>query len=271
MKNIIRDNFIVLKKCGKTLLIYELIYKIIAVAVFYPLFLLLFNLSFKVAGIKYLTNGYIAKYFSNPFTIMMIAGTVFVIAVYTFFEKCCLSVVIEAAMQNRKIKVADMFHAGVNNFYAKFRRKNMSLLLYEIFLFPFSNIIILGLAMTNLTVPEFITRAFGSKNMMYFIIMAVCLALFIFAVREIFTPNYLIYGSENVNEAYKRSASLLHGRTVRTILLILFWNVFVSAIVGVLFLVISLVVIVGIRILNFTHAGIAVYLTVIKAFKNIIS
>ena len=57
MKNIIRDNFIVLKKCGKTLLIYELIYKIIAVAVFYPLFLLLFNLSFKVAGIKYLTNG----------------------------------------------------------------------------------------------------------------------------------------------------------------------------------------------------------------------
>ena len=49
MKNIIRDNFIVLKKCGKTLLIYELIYKIIAVAVFYPLFLLLFNLSFKVA------------------------------------------------------------------------------------------------------------------------------------------------------------------------------------------------------------------------------
>lgn len=271
MKNIIRDNFIVLKKCGKTLLIYELIYKIIAVAVFYPLFLLLFNLSFKVARIKYLTNGYIAKYFSNPFTIMMIAGTVFVIAVYTFFEKCCLSVVIEAAMQNRKIKVTDMFHAGVNNFYAKFRRKNMSLLLYEIFLFPFSNIIILGLAMTNLTVPEFITRAFGSKNMMYFIIMAVCLALFIFAVREIFTPNYLIYGSENVNEAYKRSASLLHGRTVRTILLILFWNVFVSAIVGVLFLVISLVVIVGIRILNFTHAGIAVYLTVIKAFKNTIT
>ena len=138
MKNIIRDNFIVLKKCGKTLLIYELIYKIIAVVVFYPLFLLLFNLSFKVAGIKYLTNGYIAKYFSNPFTIMMIIGIVFVIAVYTFFEKCCLSVVIEAAMQNRKIKVADMFHAGVNNFYAKFRRKNMSLLLYEIFLFPFS-------------------------------------------------------------------------------------------------------------------------------------
>lgn len=271
MKNIVKDNFNRLKKCGKTLLLYELIYKIIAVAVFYPLFLLLFNLSLRIAGIKYLTNGYIAKYFSSPFTIVMILAIIFVIAVYTFFEKCCLSVMIEASMQNFKVTVADMFSAGMYNFRAKFRRKNMSLLLYEIFLFPFSNIIILGLVMTNLTMPEFITRAFGSRNMMYFVIMALCLVLFVLAIREIFTPNYLIYGSEHVGEAYKRSATLLHGRVIRTILLMLFWNVLVSVLVGILFLVLSLIVIVGIRILNFTHAGIALYLTIIKTFKNTIT
>ena len=271
MKNIVKDNFNILKKCGKTLLLYELIYKIIAVAVFYPLFLLLFNLSLRIAGIKYLTNGYIAKYFSCPFTIVMILAIIFVIAVYTFFEKCCLSVMIEALMQNFKVTVADMFSAGMYNFRAKFRRKNMSLLLYEIFLFPFSNIIILGLVMTNLTMPEFITRAFGSRNMMYFVIMALCLVLFMLAIREIFTPNYLIYGSEHVGEAYKRSATLLHGRIIRTILQMLFWNVLVSVLVGILFLVLSLIVIVGIRILNFTHAGIALYLTIIKSFKNTIT
>lgn len=271
MKNIVKDNFNILKKCGKTLLLYELIYKIIAVAVFYPLFLLLFNLSLRIAGIKYLTNGYIAKYFSSPFTIAMILVIIFAIAVYTFFEKCCLSVMIEASMQNFKVTVADMFSAGMHNFRAKFRRKNMSLLLYEIFLFPFSNIIILGLVMTNLTMPEFITRAFGSRNMMYFVIMALCLVLFVLAIREIFTPNYLIYGSEHVGEAYKRSATLLHGRVIRTILLMLFWNILVSVLVGILFLVLSLIVIVGIRILNFTHAGIALYLTIIKTFKNAIT
>ena len=271
MKNIVKDNFNILKKCGKTLLLYELIYKIIAVAVFYPLFLLLFNLSLRIAGIKYLTNGYIAKYFSSPFTIVMILVIIFAIAVYTFFEKCCLSVMIEASMQNFKVTVADMFSAGMHNFRAKFRRKNMSLLLYEIFLFPFSNIIILGLVMTNLTMPEFITRAFGSRNMMYFVIMALCLVLFVLAIREIFTPNYLIYGSEHVGEAYKRSATLLHGRVIRTILLMLFWNILVSVLVGILFLVLSLIVIVGIRILNFTHAGIALYLTIIKTFKNAIT
>ena len=74
-----------------------------------------------------------------------------------------------------------------------------------------------------------------------------------------------------MNEAYKRSASLLKRRTLRTILLMLFWNIMISAVVGVLFLLISVIVIVGSRLLNFTRAGVAIYLTVIKGFKNTIT
>ena len=85
MKNLVKDNFTLLKKCGKTLVIFELIYKMVAVAMFYPLFLLLFNISLKLAGIKYLTNGYILRYFTNPFTIIMIILLVLLIAVYNFF------------------------------------------------------------------------------------------------------------------------------------------------------------------------------------------
>ena len=40
MKNLLKDNFTLFKKCGKTLVIFELIYKVVAVAVGYPLFLL---------------------------------------------------------------------------------------------------------------------------------------------------------------------------------------------------------------------------------------
>ena len=271
MKNLVKDNFTLLKKCGKTLVIFELIYKMVAVAMFYPLFLLLFNISLKLAGIKYLTNGYILRYFTNPFTIIMIILLVLLIAVYNFFEKCCISVLIEAGVIGEKVNVLNAFYAGSLNFRAKFRIRNVSLILYEIFLFSFSNIIILGLIMTNLTLPEFITRAFGSRNMMYLVILIACFVLFVLAIREIFTPDYLIYGSENVNEAYKRSASLLKGRTLRTILLMLFWNIMISAVVGVLFLLISVIVIVGSRLLNFTRAGVAIYLTVIKGFKNTIT
>ena len=237
MKNLLKDNFTLFKKCGKTLVIFELIYKVVAVAVGYPLFLLLFKLSFKIVGIKYLTNGYIARYFTNPFIIAMLVLLVFLAAIYNFFEKCCMSAAIEAGVVGKRIGIYDMFYAGMHNFRSKFKLHNTSMVLYEIFLFPFSNIIILGLAM----------------------------------VREIFTPNYLIYGSENVKDAYKRSASLLRRRTLRTIMLVLFWNVMIMVAVGALFLVISLIVIGGSLLLNFTRAGMAIYLTVIKGFKNIIT
>ncbi len=271
MKNLVKDNLTLLKKCGKTLMIFELIYKMVAVAVFYPLFLLLFDLSFKIAGIKYLTNGYILKYFTSPFTIVMIVLLVFALAVYNFFEKCCMSVVIEAGLVAKKLNVLSVFYAGALNFRAKFKIRNFSLILYEIFLFPFSNIIILGLVMTNLTLPEFITRAFGNRNIMYLVILLACFVLFVFAIREIFTPDYLIYGSEDVKDAYKKSALLLKRRTLRTILLMLFWNVMIMAAVGVLFLLISIIVLGGSRLLNFTRAGMAIYLTVIKGFKNTVT
>lgn len=271
MKNLLKDNFILLKKCGKTLVIFELIYKAVAAAVGYPLFLLLFKLSFKIVGIKYLTNGYIARYFTNPFIIAMLILLVFLAAIYNFFEKCCMSAAIEAGVVGKRIGIYDMFYAGMHNFRSKFKLHNTSMVLYEIFLFPFSNIIILGLVMVNLTFPEYITRVFGNKNIMYLVILLVCFVLFALAIREIFTPNYLIYGSENVKDAYKRSASLIRRRTLRTIMLVLFWNVMIMAAVGALFLVISLIVIGGSLLLNFTRAGMAIYLTVIKGFKNIIT
>lgn len=271
MKNLLKDNFTLFKECGKTLVIFELIYKVVAVAVGYPLFLLLFKLSFKIVGIKYLTNGYIARYFTNPFIIAMLVLLVFLAAIYNFFEKCCMSAAIEAGVVGKRIGIYDMFYAGMHNFRSKFKLHNTSMVLYEIFLFPFSNIIILGLAMVNLKFPEYITRVFGNKNIMYLVILLVCFVLFALAIREIFTPNYLIYGSENVKDAYKRSASLLRRRTLRTIMLVLFWNVMIMVAVGALFLVISLIVIGGSLLLNFTRAGMAIYLTVIKGFKNIIT
>ena len=59
MREIIKKNIFILKKSGKILFLFEFMFKSVLGAVFYPLFLLCFNLSLKSAGIKYLTNGYI--------------------------------------------------------------------------------------------------------------------------------------------------------------------------------------------------------------------
>lgn len=271
MKNLVKDNFTLFKRCGKTLLPFELIYKAVAVAVFYPLFLLLFNLSMKLSGIKYLTNGYILRYILHPCTILILLLIVLMAAIYNFFEKCCMSVLFEADSQGKNVSVAAMFIGGIRNFRLRARAHNVLMLVYEIFLFPFSNIIILGLVFINLSLPEYITRSFGGRNRFNFILLAVCILLFVLAVRSIFTTNYLLNEGGNSRSAYRNSASLIHGRVIKTVLLMLFWNILVSVAVGILFLIISLVLIGGTMLLNMTHVGIALYLTVIKTVKSIIT
>lgn len=271
MRNLVRDNFILFKRCGKTLLPFELIYKAVAVAVFYPLFLLLFNLSMKLSGIKYLTNGYILRFLLHPCTILILIMIVLIVAVYNFFEKCCMSVLLEAALQEKKVSVFEMFTGGIRNFRLRVRAHNVLMLLYEIFLFPFSNIIILGLVLINLSLPEYITRSFGGRDRLNFVLIAVCILLFVLAIRSIFTTNYLLNEGGDFSIAYKNSASLIRGRVVKTVLLMLFWNILVCLVVGALFLVISFIVILGTMLLDMTHVGIALYLTVIKTVKTVIT
>lgn len=271
MRNLIKDNFTLLKKCGKTLVFFEIVYKSLAIAVFYPLFLALFNLTLKCTGIKYLTNGYIPKYLLSPVTILALLLIVFVVSVYNFFEKCCISVLLEMAEWGEKISLISMFCGGYRSFRRGFHRKNLLVFVYEIFLFPFSNIIVLGLSLINLSLPEYITNAFGSRNKMYIYLALICMLLFVFAIRQIFTTNYIIYDNGNFKTACRNSALLIRKRMVRTLLLMLFWNAIVGIFVAFVFLVITGIVVGGVLLLNFTHVGIALYLTVLKTAKTIIT
>ena len=62
----IKDDFWMLRRSGRNILVFELTYKLAATAVFYPIAILIINLVMKAAGAKYLTNEYIIRIFKNP-------------------------------------------------------------------------------------------------------------------------------------------------------------------------------------------------------------
>ena len=57
-----------LKSCGRKIILFELVYKLGATAIVYPLLILLLEAVLKVSGVNYLTNEYILKILSNPVT-----------------------------------------------------------------------------------------------------------------------------------------------------------------------------------------------------------
>ena len=66
----LKNNMRLLKQSKRHILLFELAYKLIAVAVFYPVITGVIRLCMKVSGINYLNNEYIAKAFMNPFIII---------------------------------------------------------------------------------------------------------------------------------------------------------------------------------------------------------
>lgn len=66
----LRNNMKLLKSSKRHVLLFELAYKLLALAVFYPVITGVIRLCMRITGINYLTNEYIAKAFMNPVIII---------------------------------------------------------------------------------------------------------------------------------------------------------------------------------------------------------
>ena len=109
MKNYIKMSFVdsvaLNKMCGLNLLMFELLYKLAAIAVFYPLFLKGFEFTMVRAGFRYLTNTYVFNYLKSPFTIVFFLLIIFLAALYITYEVACLSVCYDAAYHGNHLEL----------------------------------------------------------------------------------------------------------------------------------------------------------------------
>ena len=71
-----------LLESGKHIVLFELIYKMVAVSVVYPLVILLIDIGMRAAGIRYLTNEYIIRVITNPVVIAIILLAIVLFVAY---------------------------------------------------------------------------------------------------------------------------------------------------------------------------------------------
>ena len=82
----LRNNMKLLKSSKRHVLLFELAYKLLALAVFYPVITGVIRLCMRITGINYLTNEYIAKAFMNPVIIIFCLLGVIGFIVYCLYE-----------------------------------------------------------------------------------------------------------------------------------------------------------------------------------------
>ena len=233
----LKNNVRLLRRSKRHVILFELTYKLLAVAVIYPILTAAINLCMKVAGIRYLTNEYIVKALTNPVVIIALFTGIILFVGYCIYEMAYLAVCFETKRKGNNASIID------NIYNAYLRLKNLiRIQSIPLFLFFFISIIFI-----NVTIVA---------NLIYY-----------YVIRGIFSFNIYMMEGKNFRQSYKKSSQIVRNNRLRVIMSVIVYNLAIFVAIAVFYTVISLILIGGVKLLDMAYLGSAVYLSVLRELR----
>jgi len=201
VKNYLTYNF-------KQLIEFELIYKLLTIFIFSPLFTLLFKLIMKVNGYKFLTIENILEFIKKPLTISLIIILLIIMMLYTMYEIVTIILICEASRQKIKIDLKDTLKLSLKKSLRFLKLSNIGLIFFVLFLIPFLNIGIGVSFISVIKVPEYIKEYIMSNYLYLSLYVLLMIILFVTFFRWIYSINYILYDNLSFRKARKKSINL---------------------------------------------------------------
>ena len=95
MKGLYRQNFALIKTNLSALIWFELLYKMLAALVLYPLILLLLDYAIERSGLTFLTDKNLNTFVSNPISLLIGIFLIVLIVVFALYELSVLAICFE--------------------------------------------------------------------------------------------------------------------------------------------------------------------------------
>ncbi len=214
IKNILGYNF-------KTLIKFEVIYKILTTIIFVPLFLSLFHLITKVTGYSYLTLENIGSFLLNPLTLFFLLLLLAFITFYTIIDISTIIIILDNSYLKKKITVKNALQVAFQKSLRIFKPQNILMLFLVIFLIPFLNLGLSSSVITTIKIPEFITDFISNNVTLSILYCFLVVILFIILFRWLYAIHYFILEDCNFKEARRKSIKLSHKNKIKDFLKII--------------------------------------------------
>ena len=156
-----------------TLLVFEVVYKLIAYFACRPLLNGLFYLAFKASGYKFASNFNIGAILVNPFSWIFIFCALFLVSFYILFDICCIVICFHASYHRQKIPLLFMVKKGIIAAKDILWPKNYRMILYLLLIIPLSQIISITGFVDGFAIPDFVMQFIEKRNWLYIIFIVV--------------------------------------------------------------------------------------------------
>ena len=236
IKSISKYNF-------KNMLKFELIFKLLTVVVFSPIFISIFNLIMKVTGYSYLSKENFGSFLLNPITLVMLVILFLLITFYSLFDIGVIIILIDGSHSEKNISLKEAIIYSLKRSLNVFHFKNILLIFMVIFLIPFLNIGIGINLISSIKIPEFIIDYINSNQILLLLYFFLIIILVVIFLNWIYSLHYYFLENCSFKEAIKRSKSLIKNSHLKDLGKLIFTQGILSFIY-IIFLVLELVIIV---------------------------
>ena len=267
----IRNNFSLLIDSSRQVWIFEFAYKLVAFAVIFPIVLLAINSLMKIAGISYLTNEYIQRVITHPIVIIAIFIAICAFVFYCTYEMTYLSVCFETKRTSCNASIVDIFYNSYKVFRRVFKPKHIVLSIFYFISILASNVTVLFNILYSETNTNLI-KMYVLRNHWYIkaAVILVFVIMYAVVIPGIYAMNICMMEDLRFREAYKKSARMVKKHPVGTISALVVYNLFILAIIGITYVLISVFLVAGVKLLNMAYLGNAIFLSALRTERFII-
>lgn len=230
----------------KSLVGFELIYKLAAAIIFVPFIWRLFDLIMKVRGYYYLTLENIGDFLCNPFTILALL-LIFVIAtVGAMIDISAVIFILDQSAQGKKVHLQQIVKFSLKNAFRAWKPKNFMLVVVVLLFMPLANIGMASGLLSTVSIPEFVMNHIEKNAALSVLFAFAMLVITILMMRWMYAFHYFTLEGCTFKEARTKSSSLIRRKRLKDFIYMLLTQlVFVVTYFVFIFIAIIIAVCVG--------------------------
>lgn len=213
-------------------LMFELVFKLMLLAIGTPVLTLLLKLTMKISGIVYLDDENVLIYLKHPATVFVIIAMLFFYAILSFVELSALAACFSCHERKQRLFSAGMFRTGVRAFVKAFKGAGILSFLGYMAVMPLAQFS-LSSGMFMAPLMPVLRRIFFSVHGGVAVIGYVLLQLLfiMLMISGCYSMHYLVLTKLSFRECIRKSKEKMHGQRFRMIFKLLIFSI--SVVLGI--------------------------------------
>lgn len=271
MIKILKETITSVKDTTRSLLVFEILFKIITTLCVVPLLTYLLDLTLKMTGYSYITLRNITTCLKNPLFVAMLLVIILIFALAMLYEIAILVLYFGHDFNNERFYFRKLFFLSLSELKRIFHPRNVVLLLYVICIVPLINFVTTSsFISSNLEIQEYFLNYIKKSDKLMIICVMILVMIFILSILMTFSFCYYFLEHKTLRESFVSSIRLIKGRVFKTVSSLWLCNIVFLGLYIAFYGIVIFLVGTGTKLMNEQRLGFVVFLSIFNLSNKVV-